>query len=75
MAQSTVLNEFFNVLKFKTDQASLTQAQTAIIGFRQMATKVLGALGVGLSLSWLRGITEEFSDINDEIRGATEGLG
>lgn len=75
MAQSTVLNEFFNVLKFKTDQASLNQAQTAIIGFRQMATKVLGALGVGLSLSWLRGITEEFSDINDEIRGATEGLG
>jgi tape measure domain-containing protein len=70
-----VLNEFFNVLKFKTDQASLNQAQTAIIGFRQMATKVLGALGVGLSLSWLRGITEEFSDINDEIRGATEGLG
>ena len=75
MAQSTVLNEFFNVLKFKTDQASLNQAQTAIIGFRQMATKVLGALGVGLSLAWLRGITEEFSDINDEIRGATEGLG
>lgn len=75
MAQSTVLNEFFNVLKFKTDQASLNQAQTAIIGFRQMATKALGALGVGLSLAWLRGITEEFSDINDEIRGATEGLG
>lgn len=75
MAQSTVLNEFFNVLKFKTDQASLNQAQTAIIGFRQMATKVLGALGVGLSLAWLRGITEEFSGINDEIRGATEGLG
>lgn len=75
MAQSTVLNEFFNVLKFKTDQASLNQAQTAIIGFRQMATKVLGALGVGFSLAWLRGITEEFSDINDEIRGATEGLG
>lgn len=75
MAQSTVLNEFFNVLKFKTDQASLNQAQIAIKGFRQMATKVLGTLGVGLSLAWLRGITEEFSDINDEIRGATEGLG
>lgn len=75
MAQSTVLNEFFNVLKFKTDQASLNQAQTAIKGFRQMATKILGTLGVGLSLAWLRGITEEFSGINDEIRGATEGLG
>lgn len=75
MAQSTVLNEFFNVISFKTDQASLNQAQNAIRGFKQFATKTLGALGIGLSLSWLRGITEEFSGINDQIRGTTEGLG
>ena len=75
MAQSTVLNEFFNVISFKTDQASLNQAQNAIRGFKQFATKTLGALGIGLTLSWLRGITEEFSGINDQIRGTTEGLG
>lgn len=75
MAQSTVLNEFFNVISFKTDQASLNQAQNAIRGFKQFATKTLGVLGIGLSLSWLRGITEEFSGINDQIRGTTEGLG
>lgn len=75
MAQSTVLNEFFNIISFKTDQASLKQAQTAIVSFKSLATKVLGTLGVGLSLSWVKNITEEFSGINDAIRGATEGLG
>lgn len=75
MAQSTVLNEFFNIISFKTDQASLAQAQAAITSFKSLATKVLGTLGVGLSLSWVKNITEEFSGINDAIRGATEGLG
>lgn len=75
MAQSTVLNEFFNIISFKTDQASLAQAQSAITSFKSLATKVLGTLGVGLSLSWVKNITEEFSGINDAIRGATEGLG
>lgn len=75
MAKSTVLNEFFNVIKFKTDQASLTNAQTSIMKFKSMATKALGFLGVGFSLSWLKGITEEFNGINDSIRGATDGLG
>lgn len=51
MAQSTVLNEFFNIISFKTDQASLAQAQSAITSFKSLATKVLGTLGVGLSLS------------------------
>ena len=75
MAQSTVLNEFFNIISFKTDQASLAQAQSAITSFKSLATKVLGTLGVGLSLAWVKNITEEFSGINDAIRGATEGLG
>lgn len=75
MAKSTVLNEFFNVIKFKTDQASLNQAQSSIMKFKSIATKALGFLGVGISLSWLKGITEEFGDINDAISGATEGLG
>ena len=75
MAKSTVLNEFFNVIKFKTDQASLTNAQTSIMKFKSIATKALGFLGVGFSLSWLKGITEEFNGINDSIRGATEDLG
>mgnify|MGYP004421082127 FL=1 len=75
MAQSTVLNEFFNIISFKTDQASLAQAQSAITSFKSLATKALGAIGVGLSLSWVKNITEEFSGINDAIRGATEGLG
>lgn len=75
MAKSTVLNEFFNVIKFKTDQASLNQAQNSIMKFKSIATKALGFLGVGISLSWLKGITEEFGDINDAISGATEGLG
>lgn len=34
MAQSTVLNEFFNIISFKTDQASLAQAQSAITSFK-----------------------------------------
>lgn len=54
MAQSTVLNEFFNIISFKTDQASLAQAQSAITSFKSLATKVLGTLGVGLSLSWVK---------------------
>ena len=74
-AKETVIGKFVNQILFKVDPNSVKQAQQTVTSFKQFATKTLGALGIGLSLAFLRGITEEFGGINDQINGATEGLG
>lgn len=74
-AKETVIGKFVNQILFKVDPNSVKQAQQTVTSFKQFATKTLGALGIGLSLAFLRGLTEEFGGINDQINGATEGLG
>lgn len=74
MAEGTVIQKFVSLIQTKVDPKSVQQTQATLKGIKSFAVKTLGAVGIGLSLSWLKGITEEFKSVNDEIRGATEGL-
>lgn len=59
----------------KVDKNSMAAAENSINDLKSMATKVLGAIGIGFSLVQLNAIAEEFNGINDKIRSATSGLG
>lgn len=74
MAEGTILQKFVSLIQTKVDPKSVQQTQATLKGIKSFAVKTLGAVGIGLSLSWLKDITEEFKSVNDEIRGATEGL-
>lgn len=57
------------------DQKSVSKAESSIKSVKSLATKLLGAIGIGFSLVSLKNIAEEFNGINDQIRGATRELG
>ena len=71
----TIISKFVSLIQTKVDPKSVQQTQATLKSVRSFAAKTLGVLGIGFSLSWLKNITEEFKGANDQIRGATEGLG
>lgn len=71
----TIISKFVSLIQTKVDPKSVQQTQATLKSVRSFAAKTLGVLGIGFSLSWLKNITEEFKSANDQIRGATEGLG
>lgn len=60
---------------YKVDEQSAKKAEDGIKNLKGMATKLLGAIGIGFSLVGLNEIADEFNGINDQIRNATSGLG
>lgn len=60
---------------YKVDEQSAKKAEDGIKSLKGMATKLLGAIGIGFSLVGLNEIAEEFNGINDQIRSATSELG
>lgn len=62
-------------LGFEVDKQSLANAEGAVKGLAQFATKALGFLGIATSLRQLNSMAEEFNGINDKIRGATREMG
>lgn len=69
--------EFFNKVGFKVDQNSVNKVNGTIKGIKSTATKLLGAIGIGLSLSAINGLVEEFGAANKQIKavvGEVENL-
>lgn len=60
---------------FKVDEQSRQKAEGAIKGLHSMATRLLGAIGIGFSLVNMNALAEEFNGVNDMIRNATRELG
>ena len=56
--------EFFNKVGFKVDQESVNKVNGTIKDIKSTATKLLGAIGIGLSLSAINGLVEEFGAAN-----------
>jgi len=69
------LREIFFSLGYEVDKSSESKAESSIKSLKSTATKLLGAIGIGFSLTQLNAISEEFSGINDQIRSATKNLG
>lgn len=69
------LRELFIGLGYKVDEASEKKAEQGIQSFKDKATKILGAIGIGFSLANLNAISEEFRTTNDQIAQGTKLLG
>lgn len=61
-------------LGYDLDKQSEAKVEDSIKGLKNMATKLLGAIGVGFSLTQINALAEEFNGINDKISYAVKGL-
>ena len=62
------------LLGYDIDENSEQEAENSIKSLKSMATKMLGAIGIGFSLAQLNALSEEFGRVNTQIRTATAGL-
>ena len=69
------LRDIFVAIGFQVDENEARAAENRISDIKNFAVQALGAIGIGLSLSAMNQITEEFQAINNQIRNATQGLG
>ena len=67
--------EFINRVGFRVRNEDVDKVNNTISGIKNTATRLLGALGVGLSLAAINGLVEEFARVNNQIRNATDALG
>ena len=69
------VTEFINKIGFKVKNEDVDKVNNTISGIKNTATRLLGAIGVGLSLTAINGLVEEYTRVNNQIRNATEALG
>lgn len=62
------------LLGYDIDKQSEAKAENSIKSLKSMATKMLGAIGIGFSLTKIVALSEEFNGINDKINYAVKGL-
>lgn len=62
------------LLGYDIDENSEQAAENSIKSLKSMATKMLGAIGIGFSLAQLNALSKEFGRVNTQIRTATAGL-
>ena len=74
MASITVA-DFINRVAFKLDKSSVDKVNGTIRDIKSTATKMLGTIGIGLSLTAANVLVEEFGRINDQIKNSTAALG
>ena len=67
--------EFINKVGCKVKNEDVDKVNNTISGIKDTATKLLGAIGIGFSLTAVNGLVEEFTRVNNQIRNATEALG
>ena len=72
---AVTIAEFLNKVGFKVKNEDVDKVNNTISGIKDTATKLLGAIGIGFSLTAVNGLVEEFTRVNNQIRNATEALG
>lgn len=71
---AVTISEFINKIGFKVKSEDVQKVNDTIAGIKNTATKLLGAIGVGLSLASINELVEEFTAVNNGIRSAVDGL-
>lgn len=61
------ISEFINKVGFQVNKKDVQNVNSTIKNIKSTAAKLLGVIGIGISLSQLRQISEEFNGINDSI--------
>ena len=75
MATKITIAEFINRVAFKLDKSSVDKVNATIKDIKSTATKLLGTIGIGLSLTAANALVEEFGRVNEQIRNSTAALG
>lgn len=61
------ISEFVNKIGFKVKNEDVEKVNGTIYEIKSLASKALGAIGIGFSLSAINGLIEEFGSINKSI--------
>ena len=69
------MTEFFNVLRIKVNEKDVQDANRTLNAISNNAKKLLGAIGIGFSLTKLNALAEEFGAIGDRIEYAVGEAG
>lgn len=62
------ISEFINKVGFKVKDEDVKKVNDSIKGIKDTATKILGVIGIGFSLSAINGLVEEFGAVNKAIK-------
>ena len=69
------ISEFINKIGFKVKNEDVEKVNGTIADIKNTATKVLGAIGIGFSLSAINGLVEEFGAVNKSIASSVGEMG
>ena len=69
------ISEFINRIGFRVNEQDVDKVNNTIAGIKNTASRLLGAIGIGLSLTSANELVEEFTRVNNQIRNATSALG
>ena len=72
---ATTLRDIGFRLGYDLDKQSEAAVEDSIKSLKDTATKLLGAIGIGFSLTKINELTEEFRTVNRAIKSAVDGLG
>ena len=61
-------------LGYELDKSSEAAVENSIQNLKSMATKLLGAIGIGFSLTQINTVVEEFRAVNRAIQSSVSGL-
>lgn len=72
---ATTLRDIGFRLGYDLDKQSEAKVEDSIKSLKDTATKLLGAIGIGFSLTKINGLVEEFRTVNRAIKSSVDGLG
>ena len=67
--------EFINKVGFKVKNEDVNKVNGTITNIKNTASRLLGAIGIGVSLGAINALVEEFTRVNNQIKNATDELG
>lgn len=67
--------KFINEVGFKVREGDVKKVNGTISNIKNAATKLLGAIGIGFSLTKINALVEEFGRVNEQVKNSTAALG
>ncbi len=67
--------KFINEVGFKVREGDVKKVNGTISDIKSTATKLLGAIGIGFSLTKINALVEEFGRVNEQVKNSTAALG
>ena len=67
--------KFINEVGFKVREGDVKKVNGTISNIKNTAAKLLGAIGIGFSLTQINALVEEFGRVNEQVKNSTAALG